>query len=134
MPAWLGAILGVPALLLAAKAHGRQVRLEREAAGYHSAVFGGENPAFVEGLWRRDRIRFWSFVPLAALALGAAIWFLRPDLVATLVAALLWAPIAGFFFAGLWTWAARRGEGGAWWWLAAACATGASVLGGVASW
>lgn len=68
------AILTLPLLLVAAKAHGRQVRLERERAGYHDVVFGGENAPFVEALWRRDRVAFWTAAPLAMVTLGALAW------------------------------------------------------------
>ncbi|MBN1203610.1 MAG: hypothetical protein JXB05_01630 [Myxococcaceae bacterium] len=54
--------------LLAAKAHGRQLRLERELEGYHHVVFGGTNPPFVEALWGADRVRFWSIA--AGMAVG----------------------------------------------------------------
>lgn len=128
MPVWLGATIGIAALLAAAKAHGRQVRLEREAAGYHSVEFGGTNPEFVERLWRRDRIRFWTFVPLAALLMGGAQLLARAPWSRVLLASLLWAPIAGFFFAGLWTYAARRGEGGPRWWIGAAALASASAI------
>lgn len=119
MPAWLAALVGVPALLVAAKAHGRQVRLEREAAGYHSVEFGGSNPEFVERLWRRDRIRFWSIVPLVAIVLGGALFFALRSWALVFVAALLWAPIVGFFYAGLRSFAAQRGRGGVAWWVGA---------------
>ena len=128
MPAWLGALVGVPALLAAAKAHGRQVRLEREAAGYHSVEFGGSNPEFVEKLWRRDRIRFWTFVPVAAIALGGAAWLVSQMWATALVAALLWAPIAGFFYAGLRSYAAQRGRGGLAWWIGASALAIGSVV------
>lgn len=128
MPLWLGALLGVPAVLVAAKAHGRQVRLEREAAGYHSVQFGGDNPEFVERLWRRDRVRFWGFVPPAALVLGGVAWAATGGWPLALVAALLWAPTAGFFFAGLRSFAAQRGRGGvAWWGLGVAAVVGSVV-------
>lgn len=56
---------------VAAKAHGRQLRLERELAGHPHVVFGGTNPPFVEALWREDRIRYWSTVAgLALLTVG----------------------------------------------------------------
>lgn len=128
MPAWLGALLGVGALLVAAKAHGRQVRLEREAAGYREVVFGGENPAFVEALWRRDRRRFWGTLPFAALALGALAWSARGWPLA-LVAALLWAPIVSFHVAGLLGFASQKGRGGVGWWAAALGAAGVAVGG-----
>jgi hypothetical protein len=47
-------------VLMAAKSHGRQVRLERERAGYPTVVTGTGNPPWVEALWRRDRIHFWA--------------------------------------------------------------------------
>lgn len=58
----------VVSFLLAAKAHGRQLRLERELQGYHHVVFGGANPPFVEALWRADRVRYWSIAVAVALA------------------------------------------------------------------
>jgi len=77
-------VLSVATFLVAAKTHGRQVRLERERAGYMQVVFGGSNPEFVEALWKRDRIRFWStaagvLVLLAALRLaGTSLALARP--------------------------------------------------------
>jgi len=68
---WAGSL----ALFLAsAKAHGRQLRLERERAGYFKVVFGGRNPAFVEGLWKQERLLFWSLAgALCAFALAYAV-------------------------------------------------------------
>lgn len=70
-------VLSVVTFIVAAKAHGRQVRLERERVGHTQVVFGGQNPPFVEALWKRDRIRFWSvaalvFTVVAALVLTAS--------------------------------------------------------------
>lgn len=113
--------------MAAAKAHGRQVRLEREAAGYHSVQFGGTNAEFVERLWRRDRVRFWSFVLPAALALGGAAWLAWREWPLALLASLLWAPTLGFFFAGLWSYASQGGHGGVGWWLLASALAIASV-------
>lgn len=56
-------------LVLAAKFHGRAVRLVREYEGYLDVDFRRRNPPFVEALWRRDRIRFWSLA-LVSVALG----------------------------------------------------------------
>src|SRR5262245_1556374 len=68
MNVWfLGAMILV-AFLAAAKAHGRQVRLERELAGIFEVVFGGRNPPAVEGIWRKDRWVFWSVWALSLLA------------------------------------------------------------------
>lgn len=101
LPFALAAAASLALLLVAAKAHGRQVRLEREREGHHEVVFGGENAPFVVALWRRDRIRFWSVAIVAALAAGGLCAWLRPGLGWTLLAVLLWAPVAGFAAAGL---------------------------------
>ncbi len=61
-------VLGAVTLLVAAKAHGRQLRLERQLFGYWHVSFGGQNPAFVEALWRHERLYFWSLA--ATFALG----------------------------------------------------------------
>jgi hypothetical protein len=132
-------------LLVAAKAHGRQVRLERERAGYHEVVFGGENPPFVEALWRRDRVGYWTVAPLAALLLGAGTWLSGAGLGLVLTAVLLWAPTVGFVALGLaslgrlvrgkpekeeeegWRRAALRGSA-AWWGAAGLAALAVAVL------
>lgn len=68
---WAGS-LGL--FLASAKAHGRQLRLEREKAGYFQVVFGGKNPAFVEGLWKQERLLFWSLTgAVCAFALAYAV-------------------------------------------------------------
>ena len=75
----------------------------RHLARSTHVVFGGQNPAFVEALWRRDRLRFWTVAalvftvmvglvlvgasfgwprPLGGGALGAAWMMLFPPLVA----------------------------------------------------
>jgi hypothetical protein len=54
--------------LVAAKAHGRQLQLERELAGYWHVTFGAQNPPFVEALWRRERLLYWSLAAVLALA------------------------------------------------------------------
>lgn len=102
-------VLSLAALGAAAKAHGRQIRLERERAGYTRVVFGGDNPAFVVALWRRDRVRLWSVaaaVALAATALHLAhLGPLRGGL-GTAQALLLAPMLAGFVVSGLASWAA----------------------------
>lgn len=110
----LGIALSVGLLLLAAKSHGRQVRLERELLGHFHASFGrqAQNPPEVEAIWRRDRIRFWSTYPLAAAALASLVvgfhvsgdqGFFRaarlPGSIAIVL--LLWAPVVAFAVAGL---------------------------------
>lgn len=68
---WAGSLL---LFLASAKAHGRQLRLEREKAGYMQVTFGGKNPAFVEGLWRQERKLFWSLTGAAvAFAMAYAV-------------------------------------------------------------
>lgn len=134
----LAAAPAVAALLVAAKAHGRQVRLLRERAGHFEVTFGGSNPPFVEALWRADRIRFWSTVPLAAAALGGAAWWYRGGPLAAL-AALVWAPTLGFALCGALAWRRTRREypadpdaerGGLAWWSLAAGLWGLSVAAG----
>lgn len=76
------ALLAVPLVLLAAKVHGRQLRLEREAQGLGGAVDFADPPPRVALLWRRDRIRFWITLPALALVLlgmGAASGFPWPQ-------------------------------------------------------
>jgi hypothetical protein len=100
------AILSVTLFLVAAKTHGRQLRLEREKAGYLSVVFGGSNPEFVEALWSAERWRFWPLT--VALALGAvALTFRQPRLI-TILAVFSWAPSLSFFVTGLLS--ARRAQ------------------------
>src|SRR5438034_2845345 len=89
------------AFLAAAKSHGRQLRLERELAGYWEVRFGGTNPPFVAALWRRDRVRFWAItlpLGLAWLACrlaqpGSRWWELW-------LPAVLWAPSVAFVALG----------------------------------
>ena len=103
---WLVVAASVLLFLAAAKSHGWQVRLERELAGYPTVTFGGVNPPFVESLWRRDRVRFWSIVLSGAvLAIAAAFaarrsgWAVPPfrnvaSSIAVIV--LLWLPVVAF--------------------------------------
>jgi hypothetical protein len=63
--------LGVATFLASAKTHGRQLRLERELAGYWHVTFSARNPPWVEALWHRERLILWSLVAvLALLAIG----------------------------------------------------------------
>jgi hypothetical protein len=142
----------VVAFLLAAKAHGRQIRLERELEGYHRVVFGGVNPPYVEALWRADRVRYWSIVVgvavtvLGLYALTRAEGWRWPFLhggggsVAWLV---VWGSLVTAFLAcGLWSltrflhavseklagavdaaWLSESLQGSAWWFTAAVLAT-----------
>lgn len=150
---WLSLAAALPVLLLAAKAHGRQVRLEREAQGFFEVRFGAENPPAVEAVWARDRRTFW---PVFALALGALLaarfgaggpWPLpwgapAPEWLDALFAAA-WALVAAFLVAGLASlarllgtlagaagtdaaWRAEALQGSAFWW--------ALALGGAGTW
>ncbi|HEX2065871.1 MAG TPA: hypothetical protein VHI93_03570 [Candidatus Thermoplasmatota archaeon] len=64
------AVAALALVLAAAKAHGRQLRLERTQAGHPHADFRGGNDPWVEALWRRDRILFWAL--FSALTPGLA--------------------------------------------------------------
>ena len=89
------ATFGVATFFTAAKTHGRQVRLEREAAGFHHVVFGGDNPADVEAIWARDRHLYWA-VAGAASAVGV---------VAVLLATFGYVPrLVGSGAAAGWAW------------------------------
>lgn len=120
------AVLGLPGfgivgaasvllLFLAAKAHGRQVRLERELEGYMDVDFTADNPGFVEDLWRRDRRTYLVALAgsgvlfagyFAAAGLGN-LWlpaFGDPPVGLTLwhfAILLLWVPVAAFTMSGL---------------------------------
>src|SRR5262245_8588171 len=69
----IGLVMSTGLCVVAAKAHGRQLRLERELEGHHSVVFGGVNHPWVEQTWRRDRHRFWILTPLLAVTLAAVL-------------------------------------------------------------
>ena len=69
---WIELGLGVGLLLLTAKAHGRQIRLERELEGYMEVDFMKDNPPWVEALWRTDRRRFWATLPVVIVVTSAA--------------------------------------------------------------
>src|SRR4051812_45278726 len=93
-------VLSVALFVVAAKAHGRELRLEREAAGFHHVVFGGENPAFVQALWRRERVYFWGLTALLEIGVvvalassGAPRGFIAP-------VALTWVPALSFAVLG----------------------------------
>lgn len=117
---WIELGLGVVLLFLAAKVHGRQIRLERELEGHFDVDFMRENDPWVEALWRRDRRRFWITFPLVAVVLASLVaatassWVAArfgsdplgsPLLGALVLAVLLWAPVAAFVgngFASAW--------------------------------
>jgi hypothetical protein len=113
--------------LSAAKAHGRELRLERLAAGFDHVIFGGDNPAFIDALWRAERVRFWIAAPALAAALLA---LLKTRGIATGPAALgavVWASALAFAGCGIASLvragAAREGIGGSvGWWTAVAAA------------
>ena len=142
----------VVTFLLAAKAHGRQLRLERELEGYHRVVFGGTNPPFVEALWRVDRVRYWSTaaaVAVLVLGLYALVrvlgwrWPFLHGGGGSLAWLVLWGSmVAAFLTCGLWSltrfvhatsekldgavnaaWVSEALQGSAWWFTAAAMAT-----------
>src|SRR6266545_701441 len=113
---WIELGLGVVLLLLSAKAHGRQIRLERELEGYMEVDFMKENPPWVEALWRKDRRHFQIAFPLATVVFTGLVVatgssgvagrfgsdpFGSPLLGAIALAVLLWAPVTGFASNGL---------------------------------
>jgi hypothetical protein len=109
---WIELGLSVVLLLLAAKAHGRQIRLERELGGYMEVDFMRENPPWVEALWRKDRRGFWATFP-AAIAVLALLGVLtlpprfgteplgNPTLGAILIAGFLWPLVVAFTANGI---------------------------------
>jgi len=106
-------VASLVSFVLAAKAHGRQIRLERELEGYHHVVFGGTNPPFVEALWRADRIRYWSLVAvLAVVGLGLFLlarargwhWPFLSGGWGSVAWLVLWGgPVVAFLTCGLWS-------------------------------
>jgi hypothetical protein len=67
---WLRVALVAASLLLflvAAKNHGRHIRLERQLAGHWEVSFVRANPPWVEALWQRDRVVYWSIAIALAL-------------------------------------------------------------------
>jgi hypothetical protein len=105
-------IASVALFVLSAKAHGRELRLERELAGHWSVTFGAPNHPWVEALWRAERLRFWGFtltlvaLLVAADALRALPWLREADGARRwgrlALAALLWAPSISFIVSGVW--------------------------------
>lgn len=87
--------------ILAAKAHGRELRLEREAVGIFEVVFGGANPPFVDALWAAERLRFWIATPLLALVLAVALVIAGASRSTIAFASLLWAPAMVFLVLGV---------------------------------
>lgn len=104
MPLWLTALATLSLVILAAKAHGRQVRLEREQRGVFHVDFRRGNPSAVEDLWRRDRLTFWPAFAGLALAGGGYVVASSPSNVAGLALTAAWAFAEAFVIAGLLSW------------------------------
>src|SRR5262245_59021311 len=124
----------VALFLLAAKAHGRELRMEREAAGFHRIVFGSPDmPPFVAELWQRERIYFWASTLALALLAGVSLVRMDAPKGLTALAILTWAPSVSFAGLGLYS-LARKGfpsdgaVGSAGWWSAVLVAFVASAL------
>jgi hypothetical protein len=107
LEAVLQAVVAVGLVLAAAKAHGRQLRLEREQAGHPTADFRGGNDPWVESLWRHDRVRFWwSFAVLAPWGIIAALvvgWPPAPATWGRVALSVAWAFAACFCMLGVWS-------------------------------
>jgi len=108
--------------LLAAKAHGRELRLERQAAGFQHIAFGSPDmPPFVQAMWHRERVSFWTVTVLLAIVVGAKLLASDAARGATALVMLTWVPAASFLGLGLWSlWRkglSTDGAGGslAWW-------------------
>ena len=92
------------ALFIAAAAwHGKQLRIERERAGYNHVTFGGENPPFVEALWHAERLRFWPASIAIAVALLITALVLKRHYAVFAIAAILWGPTLSFVVLGIWS-------------------------------
>jgi hypothetical protein len=108
--------------LLAAKAHGRELRLERVVAGIQQVSFGGDNPAFVDALWTTERLRFWVATPILSLILAVVLAIVGSSRHTIAFASLLWAPSVVFMVLGLASIARAGGLERAWlggsfaWW------------------
>jgi hypothetical protein len=121
----------VALLLAAAKAHGRQMRMERLAQGHAIAGFQrGVNPPWVEARWAWERRWFWGLYPVMLIALSAGIgltgwaplWAFILDL--SLMGAVAWArlerdmrarrPAVEALLGGAWI-ARVRLESALWW-------------------
>ena len=113
--------LGVVTFLVTAKAHGRQLRIERELAGYHTVTFRGDNPPFVTRLWRRERYIFWATVVIVA----AVDYFLRLHWA---LAYVLVPGIAGFVVGGALSLARSKNGSILWWGASIVLATALIVM------
>jgi hypothetical protein len=87
--------------LIAAKSHGRELRLEREAAGVPHVVFGGVNPPVVERIWRAERVRFAIVAPLLVLLFAAGLRLYGSSAGYTVLGALAFGPALAFLSLGI---------------------------------
>lgn len=106
---WATVLATVAFVVVAAKAHGRQVRLEREQQGVFRVDFRRQNPSAVEIIWRQDRRTFWPAFAVFGLA-GTGLVVGQPDPLPHLPLFLAWAFAEAFVVAGLASWVRMAGR------------------------
>lgn len=92
--------LAFAAFLLSATGHGRQLRKEREAHGFHQMDPVQGWPSTMHEIWQLDRARLGAGSAVAAVVGGGAALATGAGLGMAALAMLLWAPTVGFCVAG----------------------------------
>lgn len=74
---WAILALSFGLFLLAAKAHGRELRLERVAHGFEEVDFRALPPG-VQAIWQAERVRFWPAFAVLATVFAVLAWMYAP--------------------------------------------------------